>query len=227
MQASASTSVARAAPNAAAVQKQLGTTFDVDQSRYVLLKSAGKGAFGTVAAARDNSRNGETVAIKKILRVFENSTAARRVLREIKFMRHMRHPNVRSVFLLFSNVFLSAVSSLHSLMGLGVASLSQLISARDFPIPQSLLDPRRVLSPLAAAPAPEPLHPVLPTGMPMTPVTQEDLESLYLVSDFMDADLNSVINSSQTLGDKYVQFFILQMMRGLAHMHSCKCVVLT
>jgi mitogen-activated protein kinase 1/3 len=54
--------------------------------------------------------------------------------------------------------------------------------------------------------------------MPPTPVTQQDLESLYLVSDFMDADLHSVITSSQPLGDKYLQYFILQMMRGLAHM---------
>ena len=75
------TSVARASTNAASLQKQLGTTFDIDQSRYLLLKSAGKGAFGTVVAARD-AQTGDTVAIKKILRVFENSTAAKRVLRE-------------------------------------------------------------------------------------------------------------------------------------------------
>jgi serine/threonine protein kinase len=91
----------------------------------------------------------------------------------------------------------------------------QLIRARDFPIPQSILDPNRVTS---AASLPQPSHPVLPSGMPPTPVTQQDLESLYLVSDFMDADLHSVITSSQPLGDKYLQYFILQMMRGLAHM---------
>ena len=78
----------------AALQRQLGTTFDVDPQRYTLLKSAGKGAFGVVVAARDERSGGEVVAIKKILRVFDNSTAAKRVLREIKFMRHMRHPNV-------------------------------------------------------------------------------------------------------------------------------------
>jgi mitogen-activated protein kinase 7 len=86
--------------NAVALQKQLGTEFDIDIKRYTLLKSAGKGAFGTVVAAKD-SQSGDTVAIKKILRVFENSTAAKRVLREIKFMRHMRHPNVRFLCFLF------------------------------------------------------------------------------------------------------------------------------
>ena len=55
---SASTSVARAPPSgsaaaAAQLNRQLGTVFDVDPARYTLLKSAGKGAFGVVVAARD------------------------------------------------------------------------------------------------------------------------------------------------------------------------------
>ena len=44
---------------------------------------------------------------------------------------------------------------------------------------------------LSAAAAAAPPHPALPLGLPPTPVTQEDLEALYLISDFMDTDLHS------------------------------------
>ena len=151
---SASTSVARAPPSgsaaaAAQLSRQLGgTVFDVDPARYTLLKSAGKGAFGVVVAARDE-RTGETVAIKKILRVFDNSTAAKRVLREIKFMRHMRHPNVPFALTHESSVFFFCCYFLHAHVCPVVVIvycfyfLTQLIFARDFPIPRALLDPRR------------------------------------------------------------------------------------
>lgn len=70
-----------------------GTIFETDPQRYTIIKAVGKGAFGVVVSAQDNV-TGEIVAIKKIGRVFENPIAAKRVLREIKLMRHMRCPNV-------------------------------------------------------------------------------------------------------------------------------------
>jgi serine/threonine protein kinase len=45
------------------------------------------------SAATDLATN-EAVAIKKINHVFDNTTSAKRVLREIKLMRHMQHPNL-------------------------------------------------------------------------------------------------------------------------------------
>ena len=41
----------------------------------------GKGSYGVVVAARDHQANGELVAIKKMMNVFEHKTFARRTLR--------------------------------------------------------------------------------------------------------------------------------------------------
>lgn len=44
-----------------------------------------------------NTVSGEKVAIKKIGNAFENLTDARRTLREIKLLRHLRHENIIGV----------------------------------------------------------------------------------------------------------------------------------
>ena len=50
----------------------------------------------TDSAAHDHANN-DVVAVKKILHVFDNTTSAKRVLREIKLMRHLRHPNLTGI----------------------------------------------------------------------------------------------------------------------------------
>lgn len=58
----------------------------------------GKGAYGVVVAATDNSVD-ETdeefnLAIKKIENIFEHEIYAKRCLRELKILRLLQHPNV-------------------------------------------------------------------------------------------------------------------------------------
>ncbi len=72
-----------------------GNTFLIDE-HYVPIKAIGKGAYGTVCSAK-NTVTGEKVAIKKIQNAFENLTDARRSLREIKLLRHLKHDNVIGV----------------------------------------------------------------------------------------------------------------------------------
>lgn len=67
------------------------------ESRYQPIKAVGKGAYGVVCSAKDASDGGEKVAIKKIGNAFDNLTDARRTLREIKLLRHLRHENVIQV----------------------------------------------------------------------------------------------------------------------------------
>jgi serine/threonine protein kinase len=71
------------------------TTFEIDE-HYVPIKAIGKGAYGVVCSAK-NGATGEKVAIKKIGNAFENLTDARRTLREILLLRHLRHENVIAV----------------------------------------------------------------------------------------------------------------------------------
>lgn len=59
---------------------------------YEIQEVAGKGSYGVVAAAV--SHTGEKVAIKKIDSVFEHVSEATRILREIKLLRLLRHPDI-------------------------------------------------------------------------------------------------------------------------------------
>ena len=69
-----------------------GTRFLIDE-RYELIKPIGHGAYGVVVSARDTATGGK-VAIKKIPCVFDDAVDAKRVLREIKLLRHFRHDNI-------------------------------------------------------------------------------------------------------------------------------------
>eukprot|EP00898_Chlorokybus_atmophyticus_P004953 jgi/Chlat1/5459/Chrsp36S05421 len=67
-----------------------------DANRYTILEVIGKGSYGVVCSAIDN-QTGEKVAIKKINDVFEHVSDAMRILREIKLLRLLRHPDIVEV----------------------------------------------------------------------------------------------------------------------------------
>ena len=64
-----------------------------DFNRYIVQEVIGKGSYGLVCSAID-THNGEKVAIKKIHDVFEHISDAARILREIKLVRLLRHPDI-------------------------------------------------------------------------------------------------------------------------------------
>ncbi|XP_037492173.1 mitogen-activated protein kinase 18 isoform X1 [Jatropha curcas] len=64
-----------------------------DANRYKILEVIGKGSYGVVCAAID-THTGEKVAIKKIHDVFEHISDAIRILREVKLLRLLRHPDI-------------------------------------------------------------------------------------------------------------------------------------
>ncbi|CAN4103003.1 unnamed protein product [Withania somnifera] len=64
-----------------------------DANRYKILEVIGKGSYGVVCAAID-THTGEKVAIKKITDIFEHISDAIRILREIKLLRLLRHPDI-------------------------------------------------------------------------------------------------------------------------------------
>jgi len=69
-----------------------GQLFEVD-AKYKPIKPIGKGAYGVVCSA-SNSVTGERLAIKKISNAFDNVVDAKRMLREIKLLRHLQHENI-------------------------------------------------------------------------------------------------------------------------------------
>ncbi|KAI3880355.1 hypothetical protein MKW92_044160 [Papaver armeniacum] len=62
-------------------------------NRYKVEEVIGKGSYGVVASAYD-THTGEKVAIKKINDIFEHVSDATRILREIKLLRILRHPDI-------------------------------------------------------------------------------------------------------------------------------------
>ncbi|XP_042489882.1 mitogen-activated protein kinase 20-like [Macadamia integrifolia] len=64
-----------------------------DANRYKIQEVVGKGSYGLVCSAIDVN-TGEKVAIKKIHDIFEHISDAARILREIKLLRLLRHPDI-------------------------------------------------------------------------------------------------------------------------------------
>ncbi|XP_030949478.1 mitogen-activated protein kinase 9-like [Quercus lobata] len=79
-------------PNKSMLDKEFFTEYG-EASQYEIQEVVGKGSYGVVASAID-THTGERVAIKKINDVFEHVSDATRILREVKLLRLLRHPDI-------------------------------------------------------------------------------------------------------------------------------------
>ncbi|KAH0790206.1 CMGC family protein kinase [Histomonas meleagridis] len=66
------------------------------QGRYHFIKFLGRGANGIVFEAIDKVTN-QHVAVKRIERLFESTLDAKRTLREIRILTHLRHENITNL----------------------------------------------------------------------------------------------------------------------------------
>jgi serine/threonine protein kinase len=67
------------------------------QGRYRLVRVLGHGSYGLVMAAQVIA-TGRLVALKRIERLFESVPDAKRILREIRILRNLRHENITNLF---------------------------------------------------------------------------------------------------------------------------------
>ncbi|XP_010553884.1 PREDICTED: mitogen-activated protein kinase 17-like [Tarenaya hassleriana] len=74
------------------LEKEFFTEYG-EASQYQIQEVVGKGSYGVVASAVC-PHTGEKVAIKKMTNVFEHVSDAIRILREIKLLRLLRHPDI-------------------------------------------------------------------------------------------------------------------------------------
>jgi tRNA A-37 threonylcarbamoyl transferase component Bud32 len=70
-------------------------TFIVDR-RYSMIRTIGSGAYGVVISAMDAKKN-QNIAIKMVPKAFSDEIDAKRILREIKLLKHFRHDNIVSL----------------------------------------------------------------------------------------------------------------------------------
>jgi tRNA A-37 threonylcarbamoyl transferase component Bud32 len=67
-------------------------SFTVDR-RYSMIRTIGSGAYGVVISALDSNSN-TNVAVKMVPKAFSDEIDAKRILREIKLLKHFRHDNI-------------------------------------------------------------------------------------------------------------------------------------
>lgn len=67
-------------------------TFTVD-TKYTFTRVIGSGAYGVVISAHDTNLNSR-VAIKMVPKAFQDEIDAKRILREIKLLKHLKHENI-------------------------------------------------------------------------------------------------------------------------------------
>ncbi|KAL6644239.1 hypothetical protein ACP70R_015847 [Stipagrostis hirtigluma subsp. patula] len=101
-----------------------------DAKRYKIVQVIGKGSYGLVCSAIDKHTR-DKVAIKKIHNIFEHFSDAARILREIKLLRLLRHPDIVEI----KNIMLPPsrrdFNDIYVVFELMDADLHQVIKAND------------------------------------------------------------------------------------------------
>jgi serine/threonine protein kinase len=131
----------------------------VISDRFVLQQLVGGGSYKEVATAYDKQTE-SLVVVAKICGVFDDLQDARRILREIRILRQLKHERI-----------------------------------------VKLLD-------------------VLPPARSI----RGTFKDLYIVFERMDADLDRILKTPQSLTPQHTQVFIFQLLCALAHIHSANVI---
>ena len=176
--------------------------------RYKLCRLLGKGSYGVVAEAIDLSTNCK-VAIKRIQNIFDQKTGAKRMCREIRILRSVKHPH--TVRLL--NIICPRMEKIPAVgdgdVGKNAASVpinkdrnAFFISENTFQ--QNLNGTESEVTSCATR--------------------EEDINDLYLVTEFVDTDLFKLLNSAQFLTTDHIKTFMHQILLGLKYLHSSNII---
>ncbi|XP_058779476.1 mitogen-activated protein kinase 19-like [Vicia villosa] len=101
-----------------------------EANRYKILEVIGKGSYGVVCAAIDTHTGGK-VAIKKIHDVFEHNCDAIRILREVKLLRLLRHPDIVEIKRIMLPPSKREFKDIYVVFELMESDLHQVIKAND------------------------------------------------------------------------------------------------
>ncbi|XP_023756521.1 mitogen-activated protein kinase 9 [Lactuca sativa] len=101
-----------------------------ESNRYKILEIIGKGSYGVVCSAID-THTGEKVAIKKITDIFDHASDAIRILREIKLLRLLRHPDIVEIKRIMLPPSRRAFKDIYVVFELMESDLHQVIKAND------------------------------------------------------------------------------------------------
>ncbi|KAH0450175.1 hypothetical protein IEQ34_020867 [Dendrobium chrysotoxum] len=106
-----------------------------EASKYQIQEVIGKGSYGVVGAAID-THTGKRVAIKKNHDVFEHVSDATRILREIKLLRLLKHPDIVEIKHIMLPPSRREFQDIYVVFELMESDLHQVIKANDDLTPQ-------------------------------------------------------------------------------------------
>jgi len=101
-----------------------------EANRYQIHDIIGKGSYGVVCSATDR-KTGEKVAIKKIEKVFDHVSDATRILREVKLVRLLKHPDIVEIKHIMLPPNPDGYDDLYVVFELMETDLHQVIKAND------------------------------------------------------------------------------------------------
>ncbi|KAJ4709737.1 Mitogen-activated protein kinase [Melia azedarach] len=101
-----------------------------EASQYQIQEIIGIGSYGVVASAVD-THTGEKVAIKKMKEVFEHVSDATRILREIKLLRMLKHPDIVEIKHIMLPPCRREFKDIYVVFELMESDLDQVIKAND------------------------------------------------------------------------------------------------
>ncbi|XP_018835882.1 mitogen-activated protein kinase 9-like isoform X1 [Juglans regia] len=116
-------------PRKTMLEKEFFTEYG-EASQYEIEEVIGKGSYGVVASAID-THTGERVAIKKINDVFEHVSDATRILREVKLLRLLHHPDIVEIKHLMLPPCRREFQDIYVVFELMESDLHQVIKAND------------------------------------------------------------------------------------------------
>jgi serine/threonine protein kinase len=171
------------------------------------------------------------VAIKKIGNAFDNVVDARRVLREIKLLRHLQHENIIAIRDIMRprhrETFQVHTFSPQPLI------IVVVVRRRTSGLHEARLggnSPLRSPDLKTSGPFFSPGQWFLGGSAPSLFLACDFIriflratwwrQDVYLVYELMDTDLHQIIRSAQPLSDDHCQYFVYQLLRGLKYIHS-------
>uniref|UniRef100_A0A0G4I9T5 Protein kinase domain-containing protein n=1 Tax=Chromera velia CCMP2878 TaxID=1169474 RepID=A0A0G4I9T5_9ALVE len=173
--------------------------------RYVNLSVCGSGSYGTVRIARDII-TGRLVAIKSCRDSLRCEVFAKRILRELRILRHLQgHENLLQMYdvEVVKNVTINPATGAEE-----IHASSSSPGERDMEGMQQQQVPIRTVAELPRVGGKHCLEGV----------------DVLMVSGLMETDLGHIINSRQPLSMEHCQFFLYQILRGLKYLHSAGVV---
>ena len=175
--------------------------------RYKICRLLGKGSYGIVAEAIDLSTNCR-VAIKRIQNIFDQKSGAKRMCREMRILRSLNHPHTIRLL----NVI---CPGLEGTITYSDEDSENTLSNSTFPNNCIHEDQDEALVARLIKKV------ECPTSMG---IREDDINDLYLVTEFVDTDLYKLLNSAQFLTTDHIKTFMHQILLGLKYLHSANII---